>query len=118
MDASKFTKRSQEAINTAIQAAVAAGHAQVETWHLLDALLGQTDGIIHPLLQATGASPTTIGVAVDAELKKLPSASGSTVSSPSYARAAIQALQLSQDIAAELKDDFTSTELLLIAIAT
>jgi len=118
LDASKFTKRSQEAINAAIQAAVAAGHAQVEALHLLDALLGQTDGIIHPLLEATGTSPTTLGVAVDAELKKLPAASGSTVSAPSYSRAALQVLQLSQDLAGELKDDFTSTELLLIATAT
>jgi ATP-dependent Clp protease ATP-binding subunit ClpB len=118
MDASKFTKRSQEAINAAIQAAVAAGHAQVDALHLLDALLAQTDGIIHPLLQATGAAPDKLQAAVGAELKKLPAASGSTVSAPSYSRAALQVLQLSQDIAAELKDDFTSTELLLIATAT
>ncbi|HSV38914.1 MAG TPA: ATP-dependent chaperone ClpB [Nocardioidaceae bacterium] len=117
MDVSKFTKRSQEAINSAIQAAVAAGHTQVDALHLLDALLGQTDGIIHPLLQATGASPATLGAAVDVELKKQPTASGSTVSAPSYSRAALQVLQQSQDIAAELKDDFTSTELLLIAAA-
>jgi len=118
LDASKFTKRSQEAINAAIQAAVAAGHAQVEALHLLDALLGQTDGIIHPLLEATGAAPATIRTTVDAELRKLPAASGSTVSAPSYSRAALQILQLSQDLAGELKDDFTSTELLLIATAS
>ncbi len=118
MDASKFTKRSQEAINAAIQSAVAAGHAQVEAVHLLAALLSQTDGIIHPLLEATGASPVTIQVAVDAELHKLAAASGSTVSAPSYSRAALQVLQLAQDIGAELKDDFTSTETILIAVAT
>ncbi len=117
MDASKFTKRSQEAINGAIQAAVAAGHSQVDALHLLDALLGQTDGIIHPLLEAAGANPTNLGVAVDAELQKLPTATGSTVAAPSYSRAALQVLQKSQDLATELKDDFTSTELLLIATA-
>ena len=118
MDVQKFTKRSQEAINAAIQAAVAAGHAQVDSLHLLDALLAQTDGIIHPLLEATGAKPDALQAQVKEELKKLPAASGTTVSAPTYSRAAILVLQQSQDIAAELKDDFTSTELLLIAVAS
>ena len=43
MDASKFTTRSQEAINTAISTAASSGHAQVEAVHLLAALLAQAD---------------------------------------------------------------------------
>jgi ATP-dependent Clp protease ATP-binding subunit ClpB len=54
MDASKFTTRSQEVINSAISAAATAGHAQVEAVHLLAALLAQPEGIIHPLLEAVG----------------------------------------------------------------
>jgi ATP-dependent Clp protease ATP-binding subunit ClpB len=117
MDASKFTTRSQEAINTAISAAASAGHAQVEAVHLLAALLAQPEGIIHPLLKAVGVEPATVVSGVDAELKRLPAASGSTVGAPSYSRAALQILAKASDIAAEMKDEFVSTEHLLIATA-
>ena len=58
MDASKFTTRSQEAINAAISSAAAAGHAQVEAVHLLAALLAQPEGVIAPLLEAVGVQPS------------------------------------------------------------
>ncbi len=118
MDASKFTTRSQEAINAAISSAASQGHAQVEAVHLLAALLAQPEGIIHPLLQAVGVQPATVEAGVRAELAKLPAATGSTVSAPSYSRAAIQIFNTATDIAAEMKDDFISTEHLLIATAT
>jgi ATP-dependent Clp protease ATP-binding subunit ClpB len=117
MDASKFTTRSQQAINGAIESAASAGHAQVEAIHLLDALLRQPEGIIHPLLQAVGAAPASVESAVRAELRRLPAASGSAVAAPSYARAALAVLTKAGDIAAEMKDDFISTEHLLIAVA-
>jgi ATP-dependent Clp protease ATP-binding subunit ClpB len=117
MDASKFTTRSQQAINAAIESASAAGHAQVEAVHLLDALLRQPEGIIHPLLQAVGATPSSVESAVRAEMRRLPAASGSAVAAPSYARAALQVLTKAGDLAAEMKDDFISTEHLLIAVA-
>ncbi len=118
MDASKLTTRSQEAVSAAISSSAAAGHAQVEAVHLLAALLAQPEGIIHPLLQAVGVAPATVAAAVDAELKRLPAASGSTVGAPSYSRAAMQILNSAADVAAEMKDDFVSTEHLLIAAAT
>jgi ATP-dependent Clp protease ATP-binding subunit ClpB len=118
MDASKFTTRSQEAINSAISATASAGHAQVEAAHLLAALLAQPEGIIHPLLKAVGADPAAVETAVRAELAKLPAATGSTVSAPSYSRAALAVLAKADEIATGMKDDFISTEHLLIATAT
>ncbi len=118
MDASKFTTRSQEAINTAISTAASSGHAQVEAVHLLAALLAQPDGIARPLFEAAGVQPQSVIAGVEAELKKLPAASGTTVSAPSYSRAALSILSNAGDIAAELKDDYVSTEHLLIAAAT
>ena len=59
MDISKFTTRTQEAIAGAIQAATAAGHRQLEALHLLDALLGQQETLVRPLLTAAGADPRT-----------------------------------------------------------
>lgn len=118
MDASNFTTRSQQAINTAISTAASGGHAQVEAVHLLAALLAQPDGIARPLFEAAGVQPADVIAGVEAELKKLPAASGSTVAAPSYSRAALQILAKANDIAAEMKDDYVSTEHLLIAAAT
>ncbi len=118
MDASKFTTRSQEAISTAISTAASAGHAQVEAVHLLGGLLAQPEGIARPLFEAAGVQPQQVISGVEAELKKLPAASGSTVGAPSYSRAVLQILSKAGDIAAEMKDDYTSTEHLLIAAAT
>jgi ATP-dependent Clp protease ATP-binding subunit ClpB len=118
MDASKFTTRSQEAINTAIQTAASGGHPQVEAVHLLAALLAQPDSITRPLLEAAGADPAAVVAGVEAEFHKLPAATGSSVTAPSYSRAALQILSMGNDIAAELEDDYVSTEHLLIAAAT
>ncbi|MGH3509287.1 MAG: Clp protease N-terminal domain-containing protein, partial [Nocardioidaceae bacterium] len=118
MDASRFTTRSQEAINAAISAAASSGHAQVEAVHLLAALLAQPEGIIHPLLQAVGVQPSVVAAGVEAELKRLPAASGSTVGAPSYSRAALQILSTANDLAETMKDDYVSTEHLLIATAS
>ena len=94
------------------------GHAQVEAVHLLKALLFQPEGIVGPLLQGAGVEPRSVAEATEAELDRLPAASGATVGAPSYSRAALQVLSRSADIAAEMKDDFVSTEHLLIALAT
>ncbi|QLQ09057.1 MAG: ATP-dependent chaperone ClpB [Nocardioidaceae bacterium] len=117
MDVSKFTKRSQEAISQSLQDASAAGNTQVDVAHLLRALLGQTDGIIDPLLRAVGADPRAVLAGVEAELKKLPSASGSTVSAPATSRSLLAVLAKSEELAKTLGDDFISTEHLLIACA-
>ena len=118
MDASKFTTRSQQAINTAIETATAGGHPQVEAVHLLAALLAQPDGIARPLFEAAGVQPNEVIAGVQSELERLPKVTGSTVGAPSYSRAALQILTTAQDLASELKDDYVSTEHLLIAAAT
>jgi ATP-dependent Clp protease ATP-binding subunit ClpB len=117
MDASKFTTRSQQAINAAIESAAHHGHAQVDALHLLDALLQQGEGIIHPLLQAVGAQPAAVQTATRRELGRLPSASGASVGAPSYSRGALQVLAQANHLAGEMNDEFTSTEHLLIGAA-
>jgi ATP-dependent Clp protease ATP-binding subunit ClpB len=118
MEISKFTTRTQEAIAAAIQQATGDGHSQLEAIHLLGALLDQTDTLVKPLLEAAGVDPTAVTGATRAERGRLPAASGSTVQAPSYSRAAIQVLNESQNIAAEMKDEFTSGEHVLVALAT
>ena len=48
----KFTTMAQEAVGDAIQSASAAGNAQVETLHVMDALLRQENGVARSLIEA------------------------------------------------------------------
>ena len=118
MDANKFTRRSQEAIGAAIELAKSAGNPAVEPVHLLSALLAQPDGIAGALVRALGVDPEFVAPAVDAALRRLPSATGSTVTSPSYARGTILALDAADKQAESLGDEFVSTEHLLVAVAS
>ncbi len=117
MEISKFTTRTQEAIAAAIQAATGRGNTQLEALHLLEALLGQSDTVVPPLLEAVGVQPAALAAAVSTEVGRLPAASGATVSAPTYSRGAVNALNLSQQIADSMKDEFTSVEHLLVALA-
>jgi ATP-dependent Clp protease ATP-binding subunit ClpB len=113
----KLTTRTQEAMAAAVRRAATDGHPQVEPAHLLSALLEQADGVAPALLAATGADAAAVKSAADRALAALPSASGSSVSSPGLGRAAYQALSTAGDVARELGDDYVSTEHLLIGLA-
>ena len=82
----KFTTMAQEAISDAVQNASAAGNAQVETLHLLDALLRQENGVIRGLIEAAGGNAQNISAAVHQAQDALPSASGSTTAQPQVSR--------------------------------
>ena len=59
----KFTTMAQEAVGDAIQSASAAGNAQVETLHVMDALLRQENGVARSLIEAAGGDPQAIRAA-------------------------------------------------------
>ncbi len=118
MDASKLTTRSQEAIGLASQMATRAGNPQIDTLHLLAALLSQTDGISRPLIEAVGVEPDSVVSAVAEAIRRLPASSGASVSAPAASGAMQRVLTMAGDIAAEMKDEYVSTEHLLVAIAT
>lgn len=112
-----FTRLAQEAIGDAIQSASAAGNAQVETLHLMDALLRQQEGVVAGLLQAVGADTQAIGAAVRNALVALPSASGSTTSQPQASRQLTQVIAQAEQEMRTMGDEYVSTEHLLIALA-
>ena len=118
MDASKFTTRSQQAIQAAMSAAVAVGNPSVEPAHLLNALLTQEGGTAVPLLQAVGANVAAVGAAVKSDLDSLPAVKGSSVQSPNVARASLEVFQRAQDLADQLGDSFVSTEHFMVGLAT
>ncbi|OZG65696.1 ATP-dependent chaperone protein ClpB [Bifidobacterium hapali] len=113
----KFTTMAQQVIGDAIQSASAAGNAQVETLHVMDALLRQENGVIQGLIQAAGGNPQAIGAAVRNALVALPSASGSSTSQPQASRQLTAALAQAEKEMQQMGDEYVSTEHLLIGIA-
>jgi ATP-dependent Clp protease ATP-binding subunit ClpB len=114
----KLTTRTQEAMAAAVRRAATDGHPQVEPAHLLAALLDQPDGVAPALITALPADVTALKAAADRSLAALPSASGTSVSSPALGRHAYQALSAAGEVARELGDEYVSTEHLLIGLAS
>lgn len=113
----KFTTMAQEAVGDAIQSASAAGNAQVETLHVMDALLRQENGVVRSLIEAAGGDPQAIGAAVCNALVALPSASGSSTSQPQASRQLTAAIAQAEKEMQQMGDEYVSTEHLLIGIA-
>jgi ATP-dependent Clp protease ATP-binding subunit ClpB len=111
----RFTEKSQEALLEAQRAAEDAHHAAVEGLHLLQALLGQDDGIVPLAVRAAGVDPRAVQSRAAGDLQRLPQAYGPTqiAMSDELRRATRQA----EDEASRLKDDFVSTEHLLLGLA-
>jgi ATP-dependent Clp protease ATP-binding subunit ClpB len=89
-------------------------HAEITPLHLLSALLGETDGVVRPLLQKLGADPDRLSQITESELERLPKATG-TQTGPS--RSLNDVFNHAQKEADRLKDEYVSTEHLLLALA-
>ncbi|HVT47790.1 MAG TPA: ATP-dependent chaperone ClpB [Vicinamibacterales bacterium] len=115
MNANKYTEKAQEAIVAAQQAAAEHGHPEITPEHLLAALIAQRDGIVPAVLGKMNVDPAAAGRAVQALLDKLPRTRGGA--SPSLSPRLQAIFTAAEQEASRLKDDFTSTEHLLLALA-
>src|SRR5213595_3497535 len=111
----KFTIKAQEALQAAQSLAEQQNHQAIEPEHLLAALIEQREGIVGPLLAKLGARPDTIQQTLGAELAKLPAVRGG--SGQLLGERTRQALERAQAEAERLKDEYVSTEHLLLALA-
>ncbi|WP_300682309.1 ATP-dependent chaperone ClpB [Nocardioides sp.] len=114
----KFTTRSREAIEAAQLAATTAGNSTIEPIHLLVSLLLQEDGTAAALVAKAGVDPTALVKAAAADRDTLPKVTGSTVTAPQGSGALTRVLAGSIELATSMKDDFVTTEHLLISLAT
>jgi ATP-dependent Clp protease ATP-binding subunit ClpB len=114
----KLTRRSQEAISDAVRRATAEGNPHVDPLHLLAALIGQEGGTAAPLLRAVGADPAAVLADTKDQLTRLPKAAGTTVSAPDMSRPLLGVLATAGKKAQELRDEYISTEHLLVGLAT
>ncbi|MDE3075787.1 MAG: AAA family ATPase, partial [Chloroflexota bacterium] len=112
----KFTEKAQEAIVEAQPLAEQYNNASVDVEHLLVALLSQADGVVPQIVQKLGREPEALSRAALAEVERIPKVYG-TAKQVSMAPTLRKALELGQREAQALKDEFVSTEHLLLAIA-
>src|SRR5438132_3377546 len=113
MRADKFTEKVQEALQNAAQTAQEMGQQAIESEHLLLALVRERDGIARPLLEAAGVSSEGLEAALVSELERLPRVSGGQ---PFVSTALNLVLEQAEREAAALKDEYISTEHLLLAL--
>lgn len=111
------TTKTQEALQSALQTASAAGNPDIRPAHLLQAILSQEEGIATPVLKATGVDPDTVRKEAAELVAGYPKAEGAGVAKPNFNRDGLNVLTKAQELAGELGDEYVSTEVLLAAIA-
>lgn len=116
MNFNKFTLKSQEALQNAQEIASSYSNQAIEPEHLLAALIQDGEGIVIPLLQKIGANTRYLKIKINEEVEKLPKVQGAGSGTQHLSPALAQLLETAQKEAAKLKDEFVSTEHLLLGL--
>ncbi len=112
----KFTVKSQEAVQAASSLATENGNPELLPLHLLAALLGDKEGIIVPVLEKVGVPASQLLLKAQEAIGRLPKVSGSGVQ-PSMSAALQKVLEQAFKEADNFKDEYVSTEHLLLSLA-
>src|SRR6266513_642563 len=110
----KFTLRGQEAIQSGIELAERSQNQQVEPEHILCAMFEQPEGIVRPLLGKLGANVQVVINDCQAAVSRFPRVQGGQ---QYFSPRLSQLFTAAQKQAEEMKDEYISTEHLLLAIA-
>ena len=113
----KFTQKAQSALLDAQNLAEGFGHGSVEPEHLLAALLHQEGGVVPAIVAKIGVDQGMLDQAVQRAIAAMPRLSGAS-SQVGVGRDSSAILQEAQQIASNMKDDYVSTEHLLMAMAS
>jgi len=112
-----FTEKAQEAVLHAQELVRGGGHPQMETLHLLLALVEQPDGVVRRVLERLGATVPAVRGRLRAELERLPRQQGAAAGEGLRASTELRAaVETAQEEAGRLRDDFVSTEHLLLGV--
>ena len=112
----KFTVKAQEAVQRGNDLASEHGNPELLPLHLLAALLEDKEGIILPVLEKIGIGPQAVLSETYREIDRLPKVSGSGAAQVALSKAANDLLDRAFKEAANFKDEYVSTEHLLLAI--
>ena len=116
MNPEKLTVKATEALQSAQSSALEHGQQEIQPEHLLLGLATQADGIVPPLLQAVGVNSGALAGKLRQAIGRLPITSGSQAT-PSLSRAVLRAMDEAAKQADRMRDDYVSTEHLLLGIA-
>jgi len=117
MDSNRLTVMSRQVVAEAQNQARRRSNNEVDTWHLLAALLGQEGGIVPALVEKLGLTVSALQLALERELDRLPKVSGSVDVSKIYVTQAVnEVFTRAEEAAAKLKDEYVSTEHLLLGL--
>ncbi len=117
IDPNRLTEMARNALTEGQAFARRNRNNEVETLHLLSALVGQENGIVQGLLNNLEITPNAMALSIDREIAKLPSVSGSVDSSKIFITAALNdVFTKAEEEATSLKDDFISVEHLFLAL--
>ena len=108
----RMTTKAQEAIRAAVDLASRRGNPELYPEHIVQAIVDQDGGIGGPLLQKTGADTASVSRALQEKIDAYPRVSGGA--EPNLSRRALAVIQRAEDEAKALKDDYVSTEHLLL----
>src|SRR6202047_2144357 len=111
----KFTVKAQEAVQRANESASENGNPELQPLHLLAALLEDKEGIVPPVLEKIGIGPQAVLAEVYKGIEKLPKVSGSAAQA-TLSNEVNKLLEQAFKEAANFKDEYVSTEHLLLAI--
>ncbi len=111
----KLTIKAQEALAEALEMASSKGHPEITTVHLLNALASQEQGAVASILQRIGVPPAQAAAAAVAAMERMPRTSGGGAQ-PGLGREANKALDAGWSQAQRLKDEYLSTEHILLGI--
>jgi ATP-dependent Clp protease ATP-binding subunit ClpB len=109
----RMTTKAHEALRAALDQATRQGHPELVPEHALVALLDQEEGLISPVVNKAGVSPAALREALIAKIGGLPRVSGGA--EPQMSRRTLTLFQKAEDESKGLKDEFISTEHLLLA---
>src|ERR1700721_2983817 len=111
----KFTEKAQEALPRANELASEHGNSELAPVHLLAALVEDREGIVAPVLEKIGIGPQAVLSDVYKEIEKLPKVSGQSVQA-TLSNEVNKMLEQAFKEASNFKDEYVSTEHLLLAI--
>jgi ATP-dependent Clp protease ATP-binding subunit ClpB len=114
LDPNRWTLKTQEALNHAVESARTNANPEVTPDHLLVALLGQDESVVLPILTKVGKAPYRVRTEAEAAVERLPKAYGSDAR---MSRELTAVLDGADEARRELHDEYLSTEHLLLALA-
>ncbi len=112
----KLTIKAQEAVSRAQQLAADRGNAQIDPLHLLAGLTSESEGVVGPIFDKIGVNRQQLERTIQAELGHFPKSTGG--SGPHVSQALQQVFDAAERLATQMKDEFISSEHLLLALAT